>query len=88
MKITLKPAQEKFIQEQLERGRFANAEQVIDAAFQLLENLNDDYLQWVEETRQKVEVAMAELEKGEGLDGETVVREILERFKEARTQSK
>ena len=38
----------------------------------------------IEETRQKVDFAIAELERGEGLDGETVVNEILERFQKAR----
>ena len=37
----------------------------------------------IEETRQKVDFAIAELERGEGLDGETVVNEILEKFKKA-----
>lgn len=51
--IQLKPNQEQFIQEQLKSGRFNNAEQVIDTAFHLLGTLNEDYLQWLEETRQK-----------------------------------
>jgi antitoxin ParD1/3/4 len=84
MNIQLKPNQEQFIQEQLKTGRFNNVEQVIDTAFHLLETLNEDYLQWVEETRQKIDVAMAELDKGEGLDGETVMSEILEKFRQAK----
>jgi len=38
------------------------------------------------ETRAKVEVAVAEMERGEGLDGETFVAEMLERFQQARRQ--
>jgi len=34
----------------------------------------------VEETRQKVDVAIAEIERGEVLDDETVVMQILEKF--------
>ncbi|AFZ27185.1 putative transcriptional regulators containing the CopG/Arc/MetJ DNA-binding domain [Cylindrospermum stagnale PCC 7417] len=84
MNIELKPEHEQFIQAQIANGRFTNADEVIDTAFQLLENLNTDYIHWVEATRQKVDVAIAELERGEGLDGETVVMPILERFKKAR----
>ena len=83
MNIQLKPNQEQFIQKQLKSGRFNNSEQVIDTAFYLLEILDQDYLQWVEETRQKIDVAIAELDNGEGLDGEKVINDILEKFKKA-----
>lgn len=84
MNIQLKPEHEQFIQAQIATGKYAKPEEVIDIAFRLLEKLNSEYAQWIEETRQKVDVAIAELERGEGLDGETVVMEILERFQKAR----
>ncbi|MBD2300074.1 MULTISPECIES: type II toxin-antitoxin system ParD family antitoxin [Nostocales] len=84
MNIQLKPEHEQFIQAQIASGRFTNADEVIDIAFQLLEKLNTDYISWIEETRHKVDVAIAEIERGEGLDGETVVMEILDRFQKAR----
>ena len=83
MNIQLKPNQEQFIQKQLKSGRFNNSEQVINTAFYLLEILDQDYLQWVEETRKKIDVAIAELDNGEGLDGEEVINDILEKFKKA-----
>jgi len=83
MNIQLKPNQEQFIQKQLKSGRFNNSEQVIDTAFYLLEILDEDYWQWLEETRQKIDVAIAELDNGEGLDGEKVINDILEKFKKA-----
>ena len=52
--------------------------------FQVFENLQSEYDEWVTETRNKVDVAIAEIERGEGLDGETVITEILEKFKKAR----
>jgi antitoxin ParD1/3/4 len=45
MNIQLQPKQEEFIQKQLNTGKFDNPEQVIDAAFKVLENLQDDYWQ-------------------------------------------
>ncbi|YAF93899.1 MAG: type II toxin-antitoxin system ParD family antitoxin [Nodularia sp. CChRGM 3473] len=84
MDIKLKPEHEQFIQAQIASGKFTNADEVIDVAFQILEKFNLDYIQWVEETRQKVDVAITELDRGEGLDGETVVMQILERFQKAR----
>ncbi|MBG1266468.1 ribbon-helix-helix domain-containing protein [Nostoc sp. WHI] len=84
MNIKLKLEHEQFIQAQIASGKFTNADEVIDVAFQLLEKLNSEYVQWVEETRQKVDVAIAEIERGEVLDGETVVIQILEKFQKAR----
>jgi antitoxin ParD1/3/4 len=84
MQIFLNPERQKFIQEQIATGRFTEAEEVINIALELLEKLNSGYTQWIEETREKVDVAIAELERGEGLDGETVVMEILEKFRKAR----
>ena len=80
MNIQLQPKQEEFIQKQLNTGKFDSPEQVIDAAFKVLENLQDDYWQWVDETRQKIDVAIQELDNGEGLDGETVINYLLAKF--------
>jgi antitoxin ParD1/3/4 len=84
MNIELKPEHEQFIQAKIASGKFTNADEVIDVAFHLLEKLNSEYVQWVEETRQKIDVAIAEIERGEVLDGETVVMQILEKFQKAR----
>lgn len=88
MNISLKPKHEQFIQKQLDTGRFDNPDQVIDIAFQLLETLKDDYFQWIEDVRQKVDVAITELDNREGLDGEIVVQEILTRFEVAKQEKK
>ena len=82
MILELKLNQEKFIQKQLESGKFDSTEQLIDLAFSLLETIGDDYLQWLEETRNKVDIAISELEDGQGLDGETVIQNILTKFKQ------
>ncbi len=86
MNISLKPEHEQFIQAQIATGKYTKPEEVIDIAFRLLEKLNTEYAEWIKETREKVDVAIAELERGEGLDGETVVTEILERFQRARQE--
>jgi antitoxin ParD1/3/4 len=65
MNITLKPEQEQLIQSQIERGIFANPEQAIEAALRLLEEQSISYEEWLEETRQKVEVGLAQLKRGE-----------------------
>jgi antitoxin ParD1/3/4 len=88
MQILLKPEHQQFIETQIASGKFTNAGEVVDAAFRVLEKLSSEYSQWIEETREKVDVAKAELDRGEGLDGKTVVDRILERFQQARETEK
>ena len=85
MAIVLKPEQERFIQSQIDAGQFSNAKQVIDTAFRLLEQHSAEYTQWVNEVREKVTIARDEVARGEVLDGETVVNDILERFRQAKS---
>jgi antitoxin ParD1/3/4 len=84
MAIVLTPEHERFIQSQIDAGQFTNPEEVIDTAFRLLEKQSAEYHQWVNEVREKVDIARAEVARGEVLDGETVVNDILERFRQAR----
>jgi antitoxin ParD1/3/4 len=80
MSIILKPEQEQFIQSQVLAGKFATAEEAIDVAISLLERLDEGYEEWVEATRQKIEVGMAQIERGEILDGETVISQLQEKL--------
>ena len=84
MAIVLTPEHERFIRSQIDAGQFSNPEQVIDTAFGLLEQQSAEYLQWVNEVREKVIIARDEVARGEVLDGETVVNDILERFRQAK----
>lgn len=84
MNITLKPPEERLIQEKLKSGQYATVYEVIVEALRLLEERDKQSEKWVEETREKVAVGIAQLDRGEGLDGEAVVAGILERFKQAR----
>jgi antitoxin ParD1/3/4 len=84
MNIILKPEQAQLIQTQIASGKFANPDEVINTALRLLEKLSAEYAQWIEETREKVNVAIAECDRGEQQDGETVVNQLLDRFQKAR----
>jgi antitoxin ParD1/3/4 len=78
MPITLQPEQVQFIQTQLATGRYTNATEVIAEALQLLEKRNH-YDRWVEELGNKIDIA-AELDRGEGLDGETAINQLRARL--------
>lgn len=84
MNIRLKPEDEQFIRAQIARGTYENPEDVISKALKLLEECDKDYQKWVEETREKVEVAVEQLDRGEGIDGEVVVERLREKLRKAR----
>jgi antitoxin ParD1/3/4 len=83
MNIALKPEQEQFIQSQIERGRFKSADEAVYQAFKLLENQEREYQSWIEDTRQKVEVAVAELDRGEGVELDLVIDRLQQKFQSA-----
>ena len=55
---------------------------VISTILKLLDKWEKDYQRWVEETRQKVEVAVDQLERGEGIDGEIVVERLRSKLRQ------
>ncbi|MEZ2234591.1 type II toxin-antitoxin system ParD family antitoxin [Microcoleus sp.] len=86
MKITLKTEQAELIQQKLNSGKYHNAEEVIAEALQLLYQRDREYETWVEETREKVDVAIEEIRRGEGIDGNVVIDQLKEKLRQARQQ--
>jgi antitoxin ParD1/3/4 len=82
--ITLQPEQERFIQEQVARGRFKSADEVLAHALILLEQKYQADEAWIEDVRQKVDEAKAEVERGEVLPLETVMAQLQDKFRQAR----
>lgn len=83
MTIALNPEQEAFIQTQLATGRYSDASAVIAEALRLLEKRNH-YDEWVADVRAKIDVAAAQLDQGEGIDGETAIAQLRAKLQEAR----
>ncbi len=84
MNLTLKPEQEQFIQDQMSRGRFHSADEVLAKAFALLEEKYQDYELWVEDVRSKVDEAKEEADRGEVLPLEAVMNQFQQKFDQAR----
>jgi antitoxin ParD1/3/4 len=82
--ITLEPEQERFIQEQVDRGRFKSANEVLAHALILLEQKYQADEAWIEDVRQKVDEAKAEVERGEVLPLDTVMVQLQDKFRQAR----
>lgn len=84
MEILLEPEREQFIQKQLEVGRYQTQDEAINVALLLLEKLDGEYLQWLDEAREKVAVGITQLDRGESHDANQVIEEILDRFRHAK----
>jgi antitoxin ParD1/3/4 len=95
MSITLTAEQESIVADLIATGSFQTANEVLQAALTLLETDRESYQAWLTQTRELVREGIESLdsaeptlrERGEGVDGETVVNDLLaklHRAKEAR----
>jgi len=80
MNISLKPEEEQLIQEKLKSGKYKTAYDVIVEALSLLEERDKLSQEWLEETKKKVAVGIAQLNQGEGIDGEVVIARLREKL--------
>jgi antitoxin ParD1/3/4 len=80
MNIALKPEQEQFIKSQIDIGSFKSADEAVYQAFKLLEEKYQSQESWVEDTRKKVDVAIAELDRGEGVELDVAVEQLRQKF--------
>lgn len=88
MKITLKPEQEALIHAKLQSGQYQTVDDVIQAALDLLDEQDKAYEEWVIETRIKVDEGITSLERGEGIDGETFVNQLMAELKQVKEAQK
>lgn len=77
MGITLNPEQELIVANLIATGSFQTVEEVVQVALKLLEVERQSYQTWLAETREQVREGIESLDRGEGVDGETVVNDLL-----------
>ena len=73
LQTPLNPQQEKFVQAQLEQGKFQSAEDAIERVLRLLGAQQQECEAWVNEFRDQVNIAAEELARGEGIPLEVAV---------------
>ena len=81
MNIILNPKLENLIQKQITSGRYTSIDNVLEEALTLLEKRNE-YEQWIKEIEQKIDIAVQQLDQGEGIDGETAINQLRENLQE------
>jgi antitoxin ParD1/3/4 len=84
MSITLNTEQETIVANLVATGSFQTADEVLQVALKLLETERRSYQAWVAQTRDLVTEGIESLERGEGVDGETVVNDLLAKLRQAK----
>jgi antitoxin ParD1/3/4 len=84
MSITLNPEQETIIANLIATGSFQTADEVLQVALKLLERERQSYQSWVTETREQVREGIESLDRCEGIDGETVVNDLLAKLRQTK----
>ncbi|WP_299402139.1 type II toxin-antitoxin system ParD family antitoxin [Acaryochloris sp. IP29b_bin.148] len=66
MNVDLKPEQEQFVQQQLDKGRFSNVDELISTALALL----SEQEQRLEALHQQIKIGTEQIQQGKVVDGE------------------
>ena len=77
MDIHLTPEQKQFIDAQIASGQFGNPEDVVVAALDAMKT-REEKLAWL---RREIQIGIDQADRGELLDGETVMRELMEKYR-------
>ncbi len=84
MSITLNSEQETIVANLIATGSFQTADEVLQVALKMLETERQSYESWVVENRDRVREGIESLDRGEGVDGETVVNDLLAKLRRTR----
>ncbi len=79
MDIILKPEQEQLIKAKVNSGKYTTVDEVISEALLLLDERDKHYQKWVQDTREKVDVGLSQLDRGEGIEVQTVINKLKEK---------
>lgn len=85
MSTVLTQAQEALLQSLVQAGRFQDADQALATALRLLEEREQHYQPWREETQRQIAIGIDELDQGKGLDGEAVIERLQAKIRQARS---
>jgi antitoxin ParD1/3/4 len=86
MNVSLTHELERFIQEKVHSGRYTSASEAVRETLRLLEEHEQVRMAQLAEFREEIDRRLASLERGEGLDGATVLAQLRHRS-HARRQS-
>jgi antitoxin ParD1/3/4 len=76
MNVSLTPELEKLVESKVQSGRYQSASEVIREGLRLLDDQDRLRNAQLEEVRRKIQGGIDQLDKGEGIEGRTVLAEL------------
>lgn len=86
MNISFAPEIERFIQSQIESGKYSSALELILEGIRLLQERERIYKGRFEKLKQEIAIGIEAAERGEIIDGETVIHQ-LQKLQQRRSQA-
>jgi antitoxin ParD1/3/4 len=87
MNISLSSEIEKFIESQVESGKYPSAEEVIVAGIRLLQEREHLYKGRFEELKREIMLGVEASQRGEVVDGETVFSQLQQKLQQRRDRA-
>jgi antitoxin ParD1/3/4 len=78
MNVHLTPELERLVQNKVQSGRYNSASEVVREALRLMEQKDELRSIQLQELRSRVDKGLVQAERGEGADGETFMRALIE----------
>jgi antitoxin ParD1/3/4 len=88
MNVSLTPELEKLVESKVQSGRYQSASEVIREGLRLLDDRDRLHNAQLEEVRRKIQIGIDQLDRGEGIEGGTVLAELKQRSKALRKTRK
>lgn len=79
LNVSLTPDLSRFVENRLRSGKYQTASEVVREALRLLEGRDQAPVAGVEELKREIEIGLAQLRRGEGVDGEAFFRRVARR---------
>ena len=76
LNVSLTPELSRFVENRIRSGKYQTASEVVREALRLLEGRDRVPVAGVEELKQELEIGLAQLRRGEGVDGEAFFRRL------------
>lgn len=86
LNVSLTPELSRFVQSRIRSGKYQSASELVREALRLLEGRDQTASASVQELKKELEVGLAQLRRGEGVDGEDFFRRVAARRRAKRAR--
>jgi antitoxin ParD1/3/4 len=84
MNVSLTPELEALVHDKVKSGRYLSASEVVREGLRLLEERDRLYQERLANLQKEINLGIEQSDRGEVLDGETVIQELLDEINQAR----